>query len=88
MQGSFRNKGVVVLLPKASGTVQCPSDDAYGLELGSRVADGFLVDGESLCKEFVSNLFESGLISYLSACDKEAKAEIRCTIASIQSRDG
>jgi hypothetical protein len=52
--------------------MQRPGDYADGLELCSGVADGLLVDGEGLREKLVRNLFESRLVSRLTAGNEKA----------------
>lgn len=59
VQCTFRDQCIIVLFAEASCAMEGSSDDAYGLELSSRVAHGFFVDGKRLSEELVCHFLEA-----------------------------
>lgn len=76
MKGTLRDQSIVVLLSEVPCCMQCARDNTHGLELCSRIANGLLVNRESLGEVFVCNLLEAILIGDLTASNKEAQREI------------
>lgn len=68
--------------------MQSARDDAHGLELSSRIADSFLIYGESLREELVCDLLEAGLVGYLAAANEEAETEIGSTVTGVEGGNG
>ena len=66
MQGSLCNQGIIVFLSKSSRAMQRTCNDAHSLELGSRVANGVFIYGESLREELVTELFKPYLVPHLT----------------------
>lgn len=76
VQRAFCDECIVVFLTEVPCCVQSTSDDAYSLELCSRVADRLLVDCESLSEVLVRDLLEIVLICNLSAGDEETERKV------------
>lgn len=76
MERAFRDEGIVVLLAKMSCRMQATRNDAYSLELRSRIADRFFVYCEGLGKKLVCNFLKIALVSNLTTGDEETKSEV------------
>ena len=72
VQRAFCDERVVVLLAKVTCRVQSARNNANSLELRSRIANGLLIDRESLGEIFVRDFLEVVLVCHLAARDKEA----------------
>lgn len=77
VQCSLGDEGIVVLLGKSPGAMECARDNTYGLELGTRIANRVLVDGECLSEELIAVLFECCLICYFATHHKQPQSEVR-----------
>jgi hypothetical protein len=72
VQRAFCDERVVVLLAKVARCVQPARNNANSLELRSRIADGLLIDRESLGEVFVRDFLKVVLVCDLATRDKEA----------------
>lgn len=78
MKSGFGDQRVVVLLREPTCAVQSTCNDTDCLELGARVTDCILVDGEGLSEELVADFFETGLIGDFAAHHEQPERQI-CT---------
>jgi len=72
MESALGDERVVILASKILDAAQALRNNTYRLELSSRVAYAFFVNGKSLREELVGYLFKAALVSYRPTGDEES----------------